>query len=68
MNMESVLTLYEERLERVAKAIWEAQHEKVKGTITKSRVWRDKSVPDIFWQGYRNDAKAALAALGLDPR
>ena len=50
-------------VETMARAIWEAQRAKVKTSISKSRTWNDNSVPAIFWEGYRDDARAALSVL-----
>jgi len=53
-----------DQVEAVAKAIWESQRQLThKDGFAHKRVWRDKSVPVIFWEGYIRDAKAALAEI-----
>ena len=47
-------------IENAARAIWKNQHRKVKG-VNANRAWRSPDVPEIFWQGYVEDAHVALA-------
>lgn len=51
-------------IELGARAIWEDQQSRLKdpGPITASLTWRSKRVPDVFWDGYVNDAKACIEA------
>jgi hypothetical protein len=51
-------------IEAVAKAIWEDQRSRLKSQdgIAARATWRSASVPYLFWEGYMNDARAAIAA------
>lgn len=41
--------------------------EKLKMSVTANREWRSRDVPDVFWAGYENDARAAIRVLCSPP-
>ncbi len=51
--------------EVVARAIWEDQRRRLRNPdgINGRISWRSKAVPDLFWDGYVLDARAALSAI-----
>lgn len=54
-----------ELIETMASAIWENQCAQMKNQdgINVRRTWRDENIPNTFWNGYANDARAALSAI-----
>jgi hypothetical protein len=54
-----------ELIEEIAKAIWEDQRRRIgsQDGINARLKWRDKQVPDKFWDSYVNDAIAALEVI-----
>lgn len=53
----------EATVEEIAQQLYEAQRSRLtdQGGISAQREWNSKSAPDIFWEEYRNDARALLA-------
>ena len=54
----------DKRIEAVARSIWQRQKDNLRNPsdIAQRRTWRDKDTPDIFWNGYADDAQAAITA------
>lgn len=50
-------------VERVARAIWESQRSRLSDQdgINARLAWNSDLVPQVFWDSYRRDARAALA-------
>lgn len=57
--------MIEDRVERVARAIWEDQRSRIKNPegLNARLTWRSIQVPEQFWESYVNDALAALRAI-----
>lgn len=51
-------------IERVAMAIWDAQRSRLDQSGINARLtWDCDGVPEIFWEGYRRDARVAIAVV-----
>lgn len=56
---------HSELIEAMARAIWESQRRRIgsQDGINARLVWRDKQVPDKFWNSFVHDAEAALEVI-----
>lgn len=52
-------------IEQVAKEIYLSQRSRLidQGGVSAQRQWRDKNIPDVFWNHFLADAEAAIKAM-----